>query len=365
MDYEFRPVLKKELLSYVVNMPEITEDTMDCSLGVNPYGYPEGVLEFTRQIDFTHMDAYPHDHSLTDKLIDYWKDVAPISKDEIFYCAGSVTGIYDVCVLFMQSERNEVIGFNPTFTDMAVSAGNYGFTYTGVQYDADKDIGPNLDNLLAALSDKTAFIYLDRPNNPLAFTLTLEQLERVVSAARDNGSYVFIDEAYAGFLPREESALALWDRYDNLIVLRSFSKGFGLANLRAGYLVTNAELHEMFVKAITPYVLSDMDTQICAKALEYPTHPQSHAQDIAEAKQAIREVIGKRIVMLPSDDRVPICTLMLTEEGNLQNLLLKYKVLAVSGVEYDGTDERYVRLRVTEKERMPELLKRLKAAEQG
>ena len=114
------------------------------------------------------------------------------------------------------------------------------------------------EDLLPLLTEKTAFFYVDRPNNPTGQTMPLGDVERLCRAAAAAGAFCVVDEAYGDFLPREESAMTLMDRYDNLIIIRTFSKGFGLANLRAGYLVLPPKLTAMLRQCSNPYVLSDI-----------------------------------------------------------------------------------------------------------
>ena len=123
--------------------------------------------------------------------------------------------------------------------------------------------------------------------------------------------------------------MTLMGRYDNLIIIRTFSKGFGLANLRAGYLVLPRKLTAMLRQCSNPYVLSDIQRRACAAALTDPDFPTSHADDFSSAKRQIAETIGTRIRMLKTDARVPICTLTLQEDGNLQQLLIDAGVLAL------------------------------------
>ena len=120
----------------------------------------------------------------------------------------------------------------------------------------------------------------------------------ILEAARAKGAYVLADEAYGDFIPKEEASLALWGEYDNLIVAKTFSKGFGLANLRCGYVVAPEELTGYMAKTLNPYVSSDLNRAICAAALQYPQHPVAHGEDFAAAKTGLRAVTGQRITML-------------------------------------------------------------------
>ena len=80
-------------------------------------------------------------------------------------------------------------------------------------------------------------IYLINPNNPLGYLLSIEQIKAVLEHFPD--SVVLLDEAYIEFADSEASAVGLVRSHENLFVFRSFSKAFGMAGLRLGYLVSD------------------------------------------------------------------------------------------------------------------------------
>ncbi len=356
MDYPFRPSLLVEPKSYAVNTPQGVTDLLDCSMGVNPYGYPASAAEAFRQFDLGLLADYPHSSVLRDALCRYWAPFLPISGDMLFFCDGSISGVYCVNNLFAQTERNEVVGYAPSFTDVMESARRYGLEYREVPLRMEAGGHAAPEDLIAALSEKTAFLYLDRPNNPTGQTMPLSEVAVLADAARKVGAWLFVDEAYGDFIPQEESALCLCADHDNLFVLRTFSKGFGLPNLRAGYLIAPPEMITLLWRSGNPYVLSDLDRKVCAAALEGASHTTAHADDFAAVKKAVRAAIaGSRLWMLETDDRVPIFTLGSRRDTDLQSQLLQYGVLAVSGREFAGLGEQYVRIRIpvaSETERM-------------
>ena len=72
-------------------------------------------------------------------------------------------------------------------------------------------------------------MYIDNPNNPTGQVLSNEELGRILSRCEELSVYAIVDEAYADFIPREESAVMLGPKYNHMISVRTFSKGFGLA----------------------------------------------------------------------------------------------------------------------------------------
>lgn len=344
MTFPFRSALTVPAKSYAVETPPDPALLLDCTMGVNPYGYPQAAAEALKNPDLSHLQDYPHDTVLYEGVIRFWQAQAKLTEQMLFFSDGSVSGIYCLNNLFAQSIRDEVVGFCPTFTDMVESVRRFGMKYRGVPIRMEENGRAAAEDLLPLLCENTAFVYVDRPNNPTGQTMPLKDVERLCSACREAGAFCVVDEAYGDFLPRDESAITLMGRFDNLIIIRTFSKGFGLANLRAGYLVLRPEPAAMLKQCSNPYVLSDIQRRACAAALTDPDFPAAHSADFANTKFRIREAIGSRIHMLETDGRVPICTLVLQGEGNLQKLLMEKGVYALSGCDFDGLDERSVRI---------------------
>lgn len=80
-------------------------------------------------------------------------------------------------------------------------------------------------------------IYLINPNNPLGYFIPLSYIREVLEKFPTTA--VIVDEAYIEFMPEGSSAATMIDEFDNLFVVRSFSKAFGLAGLRLGYIVSS------------------------------------------------------------------------------------------------------------------------------
>lgn len=106
-----------------------------------------------------------------------------------------------------------------------------------------EDYKVNLDAVHNAVTDKTKIIWLCNPNNPTGTIFTHRQLTEFLDKIRDD-IVVVLDEAYVDFVNEEgyPDSVSLLGRYKNIIILRTFSKLEGLANLRIGYGFANEEL---------------------------------------------------------------------------------------------------------------------------
>ncbi|MDH6182397.1 histidinol-phosphate aminotransferase [Microbacteriaceae bacterium SG_E_30_P1] len=109
---------------------------------------------------------------------------------------------------------------------------------TSVQVPLTSDGRHDLDAMAAAVTDRTRVAIVCSPNNPTGTAVTRDEFERFMAAVPST-VLVLLDEAYAEFVTDPDAVRGeeLLDRYPNLVVLRTFSKAYGLAGLRIGYAI--------------------------------------------------------------------------------------------------------------------------------
>ncbi len=127
------------------------------------------------------------------------------------------------------------------------------------------DVALGITGLIAtAQATQPEIIMLSNPNNPLSIEFTRADLIRLLD---ETTAYVVIDEAYAEY--GQVSVVDLVDTYPKLIVLRTLSKAWGLANLRVGFLLANSELRAYLEAVQGAFVLSDVNADLATQALSY------------------------------------------------------------------------------------------------
>ena len=102
------------------------------------------------------------------------------------------------------------------------------------------------------------------PNNPTGLALTLHDVTAIVEATQ---GFVVVDEAYVEF-SEEESAYALLDTHPNVILMRTFSKAFGLAGLRLGYMIGHEDVIANFMKSRLPFMIDQLAESVALTLLE-------------------------------------------------------------------------------------------------
>ncbi|HVZ81399.1 MAG TPA: histidinol-phosphate transaminase [bacterium] len=136
-----------------------------------------------------------------------------------------------------------------------------------------KEFTHDMGAFLKALTPKTRLVFLCNPNNPTGTMIPLAQVEDFLKACPPQ-VLVVLDEAYYEYVedPAYFGSIALLSKYPNLVVLRTFSKAYGLAGLRVGYGVARPELVEIYQKTRQPFNVNSMAMTAAEAALGDPDH---------------------------------------------------------------------------------------------
>ena len=125
----------------------------------------------------------------------------------------------------------------------------------------------DLDAVVAAVTDRTKIIMLATPNNPTGTALSVDQMRAMLQQVPDN-VIVLIDEAYREFLdPSFGDPTTLLDEFRNVVVSRTFSKAYGLAGVRVGYMVAAPELVDEVNKTLIPFAVNGLAQAAALAAL--------------------------------------------------------------------------------------------------
>jgi histidinol-phosphate aminotransferase len=211
------------------------------------------------------------------------------------------------------------------------------------------------------------FIYIDNPNNPTGQVIDIADIERIVSEAVKFDITVIVDEAYGDFMEKDNSAVRLFAKYPNLIVVRTLSKGYGLAGLRIGYIIAHKQMIRCMNKMINPYMVGELDREIGAAALSNDGFVESCKADFAEMKKQLREALGcsedcpqgsaGRLHMAETLDTNSLLMLYHDDPDiNLRAEFWKRGVLVIDGYDFKGLDSSAARVRLPVADKFPVLL---------
>ncbi len=182
--------------------------------------------------------------------------------------------LISVCAHSFLSPGEQMISILPSFGFHAIYSQAIG---------ADVHLVPSLPDyridvpgIIAALTPRTRMVMFSAPSNPLGTTITARELESLLNALSGDTLLIF-DEAYFEYAAAEESYpgfLAILERsHQPWILLRTFSKAYGLAGLRVGYAIaSDSALVDVIDRARTPFNVNRFAQIAAAAALEDPAH---------------------------------------------------------------------------------------------
>ena len=349
--------IKKSLLemtseTYADDNAYIPEDAVDCTQGCNPYGNHPALLEIAKNAVVDMIYNYPHNQEIYEEIGKFWQPFAKVEKDNIIIADGSMGALNHIAGIFDEAGA-KALSPAPTFTDATMAYKSRGIKYRYVALSEDSGYAIDVDALIAEMDEEDSVFYIDNPNNPTGQTVPLADIERIVAAAAEKDIAVIVDEAYGDFIPPEESAVCLFEKYDNLLIVRTFSKAFGMAGMRAGYIIASKFVCSNINKMSDPYNMNEFARQMGAEALRHGDFALAHVDDFVKSKQMLRDATGNKIKMSVTDDRVPIVLLWHVDpEFKLAEGLLKNGVVAVDAEEFDCLGANAVRLRVPRIEQM-------------
>jgi len=191
------------------------------------------VVEALVQFVKTHpLHWYPdvESHDLREALTSY----TDLSLDCIQTFNGCDNALEYLTRAFLEP-RDEVVIAAPTYDNFRVYAQACGAKVVSVL--GKEPFGKKLETLLQSITPQTKMLYLVNPNNPTGTLYEEEEIETLLRALPHG--VVLIDEAYYEFCGRTVAPLIR--KYPNLFVARSFSKAFGLAGLRCGYVLSQSQ----------------------------------------------------------------------------------------------------------------------------
>ena len=204
------------------------------------------------------LRIYPQEeeNSLKEKIGEYLK-ILP----ECVAIGNSSDEIMDRIIRIFLEKGDRAVTFMPTFSIFRYCVNYGGADFVGLPLRDDFSV--NVEAMLAAFTPEAKLLYLCSPNNPTANQLKPREVEALME---DFPGIVLVDEAYAEYA--DYSVVPLIDKYENLIVLRTFSKAFGLAGLRLGYATANPALAQTINKLPTPYAVNVVSLSMGRKLLE-------------------------------------------------------------------------------------------------
>jgi histidinol-phosphate aminotransferase len=175
--------------------------------------------------------------------------------------------------------NDEVIIPVPTFPMFRFYSELAGAKITEVLY--NQDLSFPTDKIIKKISKKTKIVVLVNPNSPTGTEISKKDIIKIIKKAKN--SIVLLDEAYIQFF--KASYRSLIRKYDNLIIIQTFSKAFGLGGLRLGYAISNEKNAKNLLKASSPYSVNTLAVAAASAALDDKKTVNNYVKQIDESRK--------------------------------------------------------------------------------
>lgn len=307
----------------------------------NPFGVSKKAIEAVNQTA-KWMHQYPE--SNLEDLKEKIADCSSVEASNIIIGGDGADEILDVLGKTLIEPGDEFIVPIPSYM-------YYEFTlkiYGGVPVYAKWNVEENkldVDSVLDALSPKTKIIFLCTPNNP---TGGLIDKEDIIKVLKSTDALVVVDEAYFEFSLKDN--VDLLADYNNLLILRTFSKVFGLAGMRIGYALSNPEFIEYMHRVKPVFSLTKLSYVAAIATLDDKDYIKKSIEIGIESREYLYENMSKfdKLSVYPSKANYILLDVRKTgmTSKEFTEALLKRGIIVRDCNSFKGLDEYWIRVSV-------------------
>ena len=313
---------------------------IDFSSNITPLGIPHSVKLIIKQ-NIDKIQFYPDPNS--DTVISSLEKYTQLSKSNIIVGNGAIEILYNFCYAFL-SKTTKVLIHIPTFQEYETAVK---LNDCKTSYFKSINLSKDLDSFILQIP-KNGCIFLCNPNNPTGELLSKKELLAIIIKAKKLKTLVFIDECFIELVPDyDESVISYVKKYDNLFILRSLTKSFGLPGIRIGYACGSKEIIKILQKIKIPWSVNSIAQDAANEVIKNKSH-------ITKSKFIIKKelkYLNKLISSIDGFECIPSSTnfiLIKTKYNStyLQKKLLKNKILIRDCKNFRGLNEHYFRIAV-------------------
>lgn len=249
----------------------------------SPYPVPEVLMTYMKEnIDQLLVHRYPDTDSTT--LMKAIAKAYSINKKNVVCGVGSDEMIDCILASVLEADDKVLIPY-PSFSMYSqFTLLNSGY---GLKVPLKPDFSYDFEKIKETiLNQQPKVIFICNPNNPTGCILSRAQIEEIL---RVSEGLVIVDEAYEDFSSEEISVIPLINKYNHLIVLRTFSKAYALAGIRVGYAIACEEMIDLINTVKVPYNLNMFSQLVATWAIEHKELFKANARKIIAERRILDE----------------------------------------------------------------------------
>jgi threonine-phosphate decarboxylase len=336
---------------------------IDFSSPINPMGIPKKVLPSIRR-HLSLIKNYPDpDHEW---LLEALSNYVGVDSNNIVVGNGSTELIYLFTEVFVDGGSEAVIPV-PTFGEYKMATMRVGGRPSLVRCDPTHNFRLSFEKLEKAFSKNTRMIFLCNPNSPTGRLYERDNVLRIIKLASEKDALVFLDESYVDFVNDDKrySMTKYIARYDNLFVLRSLTKFFALAGLRIGFGVASPDLVKALKRAKMPWSVNSLAMFAAMEAVKDEEYIKKSRMLISRSKREMQTMLQEIpwLRVYPSETNFFLAEITRADltATQLKQGLARTGLLIRDCSNFDGLDNRFLRVSVNKPEENKRLIEHLKS----
>ena len=256
----------------------------------SPYPISPRVLRAVRKnLHALPLNWYPDPDYLCLKvaLTQYHKGM---KKNNFLITNGSAEGLAVIIKTYCNSQ-DEVLIISPTYDFVRYAAQSLNIKTK--RFNLNNQFQFNFEKFKKSVNNKTKVVYLVNPNNPTGTAYTLGQIKKIARFLELNNTLLIVDEAYLEFT-KLKSSKKLINIYSNILVTRTFSKAYGLANFRVGYILSHSKNIMNMEKICSEFPINTLSELAAIEALRDQGHLKKIVTNIQKNKSLLIEGLTKK-----------------------------------------------------------------------
>ena len=307
----------------------------------NPAGTSQKAIEAVKK-EAKYMAQYPESNleNLKSKIAGY----SGVNSSNIIIGGDGADEILDVLGKTLIEPGDEFIVPIPSYM-------YYEFTLKiqgGVPVYAKWNVEENkldVDSVIDAISDKTKIIFLCTPNNPTGGLISKDDIKKVLGST---DALVVVDEAYFEF--SDVNNVDLLADYDNVLILRTFSKVLGLAGMRVGYAISNPEFIEYMHRVKPVFSLTKLSYVAALATLDDKEYIKKSTEISVQSREYLIENMSKFDKLTVYDSKANYILVDVRKTGmdstEFAEELLKRGIIVRDCKSFKGLDDYWIRVSV-------------------
>ncbi len=244
----------------------------------------ENLEDRLTELDHALISNYPAHQQLQNQLGQYCK----VSADRIVVTAGGDDGIDRIIRHAIQGSAKTIVTHAPSFEMVDIYCRNHGGSMSSVPW-----LGGDfpVEQFVDRIDQDTALVVLTTPNNPTGGVISMEAIHEVNQAAKKVGAKLLIDHAYIEFA--DQNPIEQLTADDNTIIIRTFSKAWGLAGLRVGYLLApSVEFANTMRNSSGPFPVSAVSLELARLSLvEFQNSMEHNVIQIKKYRELLIDLV--------------------------------------------------------------------------